>query len=76
MSQTVKGSLYESITNIVVGFTVNFAANMVILPPLGFHALTPRLNFGIGLLYTIISLVRSFVLRRIFTRIRSHHVAD
>lgn len=50
-----------------VGFGVNFGANAIILPAFGFTSLTPGKNFTIGLLYTVISLVRSFVLRRVFT---------
>lgn len=70
MSQTIKGSFVESVVNITVGFSVNFAANMLILPLFGFHDLTLSKNFVIGLLYTVISLVRSFVLRRWFNNLK------
>lgn len=64
--QTKFGSFIESTANIVVGFTINFTANMLILPMFGFSNLTLSKNFAIGLLYTVISLVRSFVIRRWF----------
>ena len=73
MTQTVKGSMWEAATNVVVGFGINFVANLTILPLFGFAALTVEKNVLIGVLYTAISLVRSFVLRRIFTRIKSQH---
>lgn len=70
MSQTVKGSWAEAWANIVVGFTINYVANLIILPLFGFHSLTAWSNFEIGLLYTVISLVRSFVLRRWFNGLK------
>lgn len=66
MSQTVTGSVVESWVNVAVGFSINFCANLLILPLFGFHDLTVGKNFVIGLLYTVISLVRSFVIRRWF----------
>ena len=66
MSQTPKGSLVEAVANTAVGFGVNFTANMLILPLFGFTNLTLGKNLFIGALYTAISLVRSYVLRRWF----------
>lgn len=67
--QSVKHSWWEAWANIAVGFGVNFTANLVILPLFGFTGLTIHNNIIIGLLYTVISLVRSFVLRRAFNRL-------
>ena len=69
MTQTVKGSFVEAITNTVVGFVINYTANLLILPHIGCH-LTLANNFAIGLLYTGIAVVRSFGLRRLFNYIR------
>ena len=68
--QTKLGSITEAWANIAVGFAINFTANMLILPLFGFTTLTLRNNFIIGLLYTVISLVRSYVLRRWFNGLR------
>jgi hypothetical protein len=68
--QTKLGSIAEAAANIAVGFTINYCANMAILPLFGFHALTAGKNFEIGLLYTLISLARSYVLRRWFNGLR------
>lgn len=70
MSQTKIGSFAEAWSNIAVGFGVNFGANLLILPLFGFHTLTLEKNFIIGLLYTVISLVRSYCLRRWFNGMR------
>lgn len=68
--QTKLGSITEAWANIAVGFSINYAANMLILPLFGFKTLTALTNFEIGLLYTLISLARSYVLRRWFNGLK------
>lgn len=65
MNQTRLGSLIEAVMNVAIGFWINFAANLVILPLIGFH-ISISDNFYIGFLYTGISVARSFVVRRWF----------
>jgi hypothetical protein len=69
MAQTRLGSLAESLANIVIGFAINWIANMLILPLFGFHV-TGLQAFHMGVLFTGISLVRSYVLRRWFNGLR------
>ena len=71
MSQSKTGSLVEAFANIVIGFAINWTCNMVFLPMFGFSGLTARIAFEIGLVFTIISLVRSYVLRRVFNGIKA-----
>jgi hypothetical protein len=69
--QTRLSSFIEAWINVAIGFAINFAANMLILPLIGFH-ITAGQNLFIGLLYTIISVVRSYTIRRWFnSRIRA-----
>lgn len=70
MAQTKFGSFTEAWANIGVGFAINWTANMVFLPMFGFSALTAFKAFGIGLVFTCISLVRQYVLRRWFNGLR------
>lgn len=65
MQQSRLGSLIEALFNVLIGFSINFAANLVILPMFGY---TPSLwdNFQIGMLYTVVSIARSYVIRRWF----------
>lgn len=75
MSQTRLGSWLEAWANILVGFGVNWTANMLIFPLFGFN-ITAVQAFHVGLIFTVISLLRSYALRRIFNRIRRlHHAA-
>jgi hypothetical protein len=67
MRQTRLGSLIEVSINIFIGFWINFVANLVILPLFGFNV-TISDNFLIGFLYTIVSVARSYVVRRWFEK--------
>lgn len=69
MAQTKFGSFAEAWANIAVGFAINFTANMLILPLFGFNV-TGSQAFHIGLIFTVISLARSYVLRRWFNGLR------
>lgn len=66
LEQTKLGSFIEAWVNVAIGFGINFTANMLILPQFGFSSLTVKTNFIIGLIYTVISVVRSYVIRRWF----------
>lgn len=72
MRQTRLGSWLEAWANIAVGFGVNWLANMIVLPAFGFR-ITGGQAFHLGLIYTAISLVRSYLLRRVFNRIHRLH---
>lgn len=65
IGQTRLSSFYEACINIVIGFSINFTANMLIFPLFGFH-LSASTNFALGCVYTVISLVRSYAIRRWF----------
>lgn len=73
MSQTRLGSFIEAWINVLIGFGINFAANLVILPLFGFNV-TLSDNFQIGLLYTVVSVARSYGIRRWFNA-RIHRAA-
>lgn len=66
MNQTRLGSFIESWVNVVIGFGINFVANLLILPAFGFTSLTVATNVYIGLIYTAVSVVRSYAIRRWF----------
>ncbi|MBD8531550.1 MULTISPECIES: hypothetical protein [unclassified Massilia] len=65
MMQTRLGSLIEAIINVIIGFAINFTANMFIFPLFGFH-ITPGANLALGAIYTVISVARSYCVRRWF----------
>ena len=58
-------SLVEAWVNVLIGFAINMAANIVVLPAFGDNV-TVSDAFGIGLVFTVISVARSYALRRWF----------
>lgn len=68
--QTKLGSIVESWSNIAIGFTINWTANITFLPLL-WNPQSPKLSaFYIGLVFTVISFCRSFILRRYFNGLK------
>jgi len=65
--QTRKDSMIEAWTNIGVGFSINYAANLIFLPMVG-ATFTLAENFWLGWIYTAISVVRQFAIRRWYNR--------
>jgi len=67
--QTKIASLAEAASNIAIGIAVGFVSNIVVLPLFGYDVnLTDAM--GISLVFTAISLVRSYVLRRVFNKMK------
>ncbi len=69
MKQSRLMSLVESIANVAVGYGVAIATQLMIFPWFGLPA---RLDdaLAIGAIFTAVSILRSFVLRRLFEAIR------
>jgi len=73
VNQTRLGSFIEVCINIAIGFSINWVMNLIILPFYGFQ-ITGSQAFSMGLIFTIISVVRSYVVRRWFNA-RLHAMA-
>ena len=69
MKQTRWMSLVEAVANVLVGYGVAVATQWAVFPLFGLHA-TLQENLLIGLIFTAVSLVRSYVLRRAFEALR------
>jgi hypothetical protein len=65
MNQSRLSSLIEAVLNVIIGFTINFTANIVFFPLFGWHISTSQ-NIALGAIYTVISICRSYVIRRWF----------
>ncbi len=69
-SQTRLEALVETLTNVVIGYTINFIMNITVFPWFGYHV-TVRDNIVIGLIFTVVSVARSYTIRRYFdTKLR------
>ncbi len=73
MRQSRLGSLIEVSVNIAIGFLINWIANIIVLPMFGFQV-TAGQAFQMGLVFTVISVARSYVVRRYFEQ-RIHTAA-
>lgn len=68
MTQTRRASALEAAANVAIGYGISVATNVVALPLFGYQV-TAADAAGIGLVFTAVSLVRSYALRRLFNRV-------
>ena len=69
MKQTRLMSLVESVANVIVGYGVAVVTQILIFPIFGLHT-TLAQNLKMGAIFTVVSIARSFALRRVFETIR------
>ncbi len=65
MIQSRRMSLLDAITNVVLGYALAVVTQIVVFPWFGLH---PRLgdNLALGAIFTAISLIRGYAVRRLF----------
>ena len=68
--QSRLGSLVESLTNVAVGLVISLLSQIVIFGAYGIH-LTFGDNVMITVWFTVVSVLRSFAIRRYFNRRRT-----
>ena len=69
MKQSRLMSMVESLANVLVGYVVAVVTQMTVFPLFGL-AVTVTENLLIGLIFTAVSIVRSYALRRGFEALR------
>ena len=74
MKQTRLMSLVEAITNVVVGYGIAVATQLVVFPWLGLPAHLDD-ALALGAVFTCVSLIRAFALRRLFEALRARSLA-
>jgi hypothetical protein len=65
MSQSRRWSFFESCVNVAVGYGVAVAAQVAIFPVFGIRVSLAD-NLLIGAFFTVVSIARSYALRRVF----------
>lgn len=70
MTQSRRHSLVETIAGTAIGFVVSVLLSMVVYPAFG-HSFTLTQNAGITVIFTVASIARGYLVRRIFNRL--HH---
>lgn len=69
MKQSRFMSLVEAIANVTVGYGVAVVTQILIFPVFGLHT-TLAQNLKMGAVFTVVSIARSFALRRLFEAMR------
>ncbi len=67
LMQTRLQSLVEAWTNVVIGYFLALIAQMIVFPLYDIEV-TVSQNLQIGLIFTAVSIARSYFLRRVFNR--------
>ena len=67
-AQTRAMSLVEAVTNVLVGYGVAVGVQLAVFPVFGL-AVRFTDTLGIGAVFTAVSILRSYLLRRLFERI-------
>lgn len=68
MTQTRTMSAVESVANVAIGYGVAVATQAAVFPLFGIYASVGD-HLAIGALFTLVSLARSYLLRRLFNRL-------
>lgn len=69
IKQTRKASLVETLLNTAMGYGIALVAQIVVFPWFGIR-IPLSSNIAIGIVFTGVSIVRSFILRRLFEALR------
>ena len=69
MRQTRLQSFVEAKVNLLVGFGLSWAVNVWVVPPLFGVQMNAKQGLGVVLLFSVLSIVRQYTLRRLFNRI-------
>tara|TARA_Y100001963_G_scaffold63556_1_gene88544 strand:+ start:1358 stop:1579 length:222 start_codon:yes stop_codon:yes gene_type:complete len=72
MSQSRTHSAAEAVANVAIGYGISVGATVLILPAFGYRVTAPD-AFGIAGVFTLVSLARSYLLRRAFNRFGGRH---
>jgi hypothetical protein len=68
MTQSRKMSLIETITSTAIGYSVAVATQLTVFPLFGIN-IPLQDNLAIGAIFTVVSIVRGYVVRRVFNRL-------
>ena len=71
--QSKKHSMLESVANVAVGFLLAFATQTLVFPFFGVY-LQPIENLAIAVVFTVISVLRSYYMRRFFNYLHTNGI--
>lgn len=63
MGQTKLHSIFETVMSTIIGFIIAVASQYIIFPKYGIHVPLSA-HFGMGLFFTVVSVIRGYCVRR------------
>jgi hypothetical protein len=75
MAQSRKMSLIEAIASNATAFLISIFANFAVLPIFGMHPSFSQ-SIGITIIFTMISIVRTYLMRRLFEVYLARFIAE
>lgn len=73
IKQTRTASIAESLMNVAIGYGIALLSQIIVFPWFGIH-IPLASNIAIGLIFTAVSIARSFALRRFFEALRGRGI--
>jgi hypothetical protein len=67
--QSLHGSLIETLSNTLIGYVITLAVQIVVFPWFGIFVPIST-NILLGFVFVFISIIRGYVVRRVFERLR------
>jgi hypothetical protein len=71
--QTRWQSLCESLLNVAIGYSIALLSQIIVFPWFGIH-IAISTNAAIGGIFTVVSIARSFLVRRLFNRLHGGRI--
>lgn len=75
LGQKRRQSVLESMLNVMLGYVISIASGQVIFPLFGIPVPLSS-NLGIGVAFAVVSLVRSYLLRRAFSKATPSYIGQ
>lgn len=75
MTQLRRHSALEAAASTLIGFLISYWLNYFLLPIFGYNV-THSQNFWIVTIFTLVSLIRGYFLRRLFNRLNTFLTKD
>ena len=70
MAQSKENSLWEAVSNAIIGMLIGIALNYYIMPAFGF-TMNVEASALLSLIYTIVGIIRSYIIRRTFNHMEN-----
>lgn len=75
MTQTKKQSLIESVTNVLIGMVISLIVQLIVYPIMDIEVKFIQ-NIYLTLIFTVVSIARSYIIRRFFNKKIGLHISE